>query len=377
MTNIEQFINYNKKTCQYQNQNNNSNYPSIDNSDMNIPKRTSKYLLVDNFLSEYNTDIEKELLMQNILLLDKIPTEGSTKLVNSDTVFKVIRENKQITDQLIELINHLQISKTDKTQTNELVELIENKIDRAQVDELLLTKADIEDLHKIATSGSYNDLTNKPTKLSQFTNDTGYITSNHIARYIENYLENYVTDKKLSDIIGTDIRELIDENIETGLLNTIKEKVDKQELSAVAFSGDYIDLNRKPTKLSQFTNDVGYITENSSSAELINLINQKVDSSDLAPVATSGNYNDLQNKPTIQQFIIISESEYEQLTNYVQNAVYLVLEDEEPEIPEHTGWRLGDKLPMILSGDWKLGDGLPIILSGSWKFGDNLPIILN
>ena len=31
-------------------------------------------------------------------------------------------------------------------------------------------------LATVATSGSYNDLSNKPTKVSEFTNDAGYLT---------------------------------------------------------------------------------------------------------------------------------------------------------------------------------------------------------
>ena len=61
------------------------------------------------------------------------------------------------------------------------------------------------------------------------------------------------------------------------------------------------------------------------------------------------------------RFVIISESEYEQLTEYVQGVIYLILED--GESVNHTGWKLGDGLPIILSGEWKFGDNLPIILS--------------
>ena len=40
------------------------------------------------------------------------------------------------------------------------------------------TKANTSDLSTVATSGSYNDLSNKPTNVSTFTNDANYITSN-------------------------------------------------------------------------------------------------------------------------------------------------------------------------------------------------------
>lgn len=49
-----------------------------------------------------------------------------------------------------------------------------------KIDDQLDLKADIADLAEVATSGSYNDLSNKPnipTKTSDLTNDSGFITS--------------------------------------------------------------------------------------------------------------------------------------------------------------------------------------------------------
>ena len=93
-------------------------------------------------------------------------------------------------------------------------------------------------LATVATSGDYDDLMNKPTiptKTSDLTNDSGFV-------------------------IGT-------------------------SLSSVATSGDYDDLSNKPTipsKTSDLTNDSGFVIDTS-----------------LSSVATSGDYDDLSNKPTI------------------------------------------------------------------------------
>ncbi len=94
------------------------------------------------------------------------------------------------------------------------------------------------DLSAVATSGSYNDLLNKPiipsvpTNISAFTNDSGYLTQHQ-------------------DISG---------------------KANSSDLSAVATSGDYDDLLNKPTiptvptNISAFTNDAGYLTSHQSLA---------------------------------------------------------------------------------------------------------------
>lgn len=79
------------------------------------------------------------------------------------------------------------------------------------------------------------------------------------------------------------------------------------DLSVVAVSGDYDDLNNKPTKLSDFNNDIGFITKDANNltnyykkSDTDNLLDSKVDLNDLAKVATSGSYNDLNNKPSLK-----------------------------------------------------------------------------
>ena len=95
-------------------------------------------------------------------------------------------------------------------------------------------KANVADLATVATSGSYNDLADKPTIPSL----SGYATE----QWVQN--QNYLTEHQ--DISG---------------------KADIADLSNVAFSGDYEDLSNTPTiptvptNVSAFTNDVGYLTQ--------------------------------------------------------------------------------------------------------------------
>ena len=64
-------------------------------------------------------------------------------------------------------------------------------------------------------------------------------------------------------------------------------------LATIATSGSYDDLIDAPTKISDFTNDVGFITK-----DVGNLTNY-YKKTELAKVATSNNYNDLDNIPVL------------------------------------------------------------------------------
>ena len=120
------------------------------------------------------------------------------------------------------------------------------------------------DFATVATSGSYNDLSDTPTiptvptTVSSFTNDAGYLTEHQsLAGYAKT-----------------------------------------EDLATVATSGLYSDLSDTPTiptvptTVSSFTNDAGYLTEHQSLAAYAK-------TADLATVATSGSYNDLSDTPTI------------------------------------------------------------------------------
>lgn len=121
-------------------------------------------------------------------------------------------------------------------------------------------------LAAVATSGSYNDLSNKPiipTDTSDLTNNGGFLTAQDIS----------------------------------GKANTI-------DLAAVATSGSYNDLSNTPTiptTTSDLTNDSGFLTAHQD-------ISGKANVADLATVATSGSYNDLSNKPTIPAAVSVTNT---------------------------------------------------------------------
>lgn len=79
----------------------------------------------------------------------------------------------------------------------------------------------------------------------------------------------------------------------------------KPTFATVATTGDYNDLSNKPeipevpTALSAFTNDMNYQNASQVSTSIATALTPYTPSQNLAAVATSGNYSDLLNKPTI------------------------------------------------------------------------------
>ncbi len=136
-------------------------------------------------------------------------------------------------------------------------------------------KANTSDLSSVATSGSYNDLSNKPnipTKTSQLTNDSDFVVSSNLASVASS---GSYTDLSNKPTIPTKTSELTNDS----------NFVPSSSLATVATSGSYNDLSNTPTiptKTSDLTNDSNFVS-----------------SSSLATVATSGSYTDLSNTPTI------------------------------------------------------------------------------
>ena len=191
-------------------------------------------------------------------------------------------------------------------------------------------------LSSVATSGNYNDLIEKPTiptQVSDLTNDLGFITNtvNNLTNYtLTTSLAEVALTGQYSDIIGTPSLANV---ATTGLYEDL---INKPTLSTVASTGDYDDLINKPTiptKTSDLTNDSGFITNaniptktsdlTNDSGYITNSVNDLTNytlSSSLATVATSGEYSDLLNKPTIPT-VPTNVSSFNNDVGYITNTV--------------------------------------------------------
>lgn len=101
----------------------------------------------------------------------------------------------------------------------------------------------------------------------------------------ENPVQNKVITKTIEDV----------EQVTAAALNDLNDKkADRDELAQVAFTGDYNDLENKPAIPEDFVQQQVDWNATSGVTSIANKPN-------LATVATSGDYNDLSNKPEVEQ----------------------------------------------------------------------------
>jgi hypothetical protein len=207
------------------------------NTDIHTSKEELIQLIIDH-LESLDLGITKEVV-------SVLPTEN----ISDNTLYFVPNDKGSHNEYLYindmwELVGSTETNFTDyytKQETNTLLESKANSVHNHVV-------SDITDMPTI------------PTKTSELTNDSGYIT-----------------------------------NV------TWEDVIDKPELSQVAISGSYSDLNNTPTiptKTSQLINDSGFLTSSSgviTSVSWSDITNKP----NFATVATSGSYTDLSNTPTI------------------------------------------------------------------------------
>ena len=176
-------------------------------------------------------------------------------------------------------------------------------------------KNTIDGLSDVASSGSYTDLTNKPTipdSTSDLTNDSGFITSaaitgkedssNKVASWSSTTTDaHYPSEKLVKSSLDNKVDKVSGKGLSTNDYdNTAKNKVDN--LKTVATSGSYNDLTNKPT-IPTVVNTIENGNSNAISSDAVyDALALKADNSSLATVATSGSYNDLTDKPTISDF---------------------------------------------------------------------------
>lgn len=211
------------------------------NNNISLGVQTSKSY-TDNSLDNIIDSVELDNILKENLKLDD----------NLD--FENVYIEDIIAREKIEELNTTLKTKADKTE-------LHNHSNKSVLDNITSAKV-TEWNNKSTFSGSYNDLTNKPTiptKVSELTNDSGYLTA---------IPSEYVTETALNSkgyLVAQDISHKADKtelhNHENkSVLDSITSTKISQWDNKSNFSGNYNDLTNKPTiptKISQLENDTG------------------------------------------------------------------------------------------------------------------------
>lgn len=184
-----------------------------------------------------------------------------------------------------------------------------NISDQLDLQNELTIKVNRSELARVATSGSYNDLSEKPTiptKTSELDNDSGFLTEHQSIKTING-----------ESLIGNG------------------------NLEIEGFSGDYNDLTNKPdipTKTSELTNDSGFLTEHQP---LKTINNESIVGEGNIEIEVGSVTNDWFG--TKEMFEAIPENEIDDNTNYYisDNLDYSQI-DNTPFIPSRTSEILND-----------------------------------
>lgn len=269
---------------------------------------------------------------------------GGIKVGNGFTPFNDLDYIPALDQTTISRLNDLEVEmelKVDKVEgkglsTEDFTTALKNKLEH-------INWSDIEDKPNI------------PTKTSDLTNDSGYISTevdpvfsaspsanitsqditnwNNKSDFSGNY--NDLTHKPNLSMVATtgDYDDLSNKpNIPTDYVSYLPQELTEDQKGQVrsnigagasSFSGDYNDLTNKPTipsKTSDLVNDSGFITTETepqftaspahgitsqdiedwnNKSDFSGSYNDLTDKPSLATVATSGDYNDLSNTPTI------------------------------------------------------------------------------
>ena len=184
--------------------------------------------------------------------------------------------------------------------------------------------AESSNLATVATTGSYDDLVDKPTIPSAQVNADWDATSGVSEILNKPNLATVATTGDYSDLVNTPSIPAAQINSDWTASSGVSEILHKPDLSVyaqssdlatVATTGDYDDLQNKPSiPAAQIQSDW---TESDSSSKAY--IQHKPDlsvyaqSADLATVATTGDYTDLQNKPSLAT--VATTGNYNDLSN--------------------------------------------------------------
>ena len=216
----------------------------------------------------YHYDINKKSYFDGAVSSKELINFNVNNIEPTQTGSSVSKTSTWLWQYLVQAVNWLKANNVRLSAYNTKVATLEqadsdnNAYTQSVKTDLLAVIEELSNgLATVARSGSYNDLTDKPTFSGSY---------------------NDLTDKPTLATVATsgDYNDLLNKPAFSGSYNDL---TDKPTLATVATSGSYNDLTDKPT-LATVATSGSY--------------NDLTDKPTLASVATSGSYNDLTDKPT-------------------------------------------------------------------------------
>ena len=169
-------------------------------------------------------------------------------------------------------------------------------------------------LATVATTGSYNNLSDKPTIPAAQVNSDWNSNSGVSQILNKPSLAAVATSGSYDDLTNKPTIPAAQVNSDWNSNSGVSQILNKPSLAAVATSGSYDDLTNKPTiPAAQVNSDW-----NSNSG-----VSQILNKPSLAAVATSGNYNDLTNKPDFSTTEITSSCTFTEDISGTNTRVYV------------------------------------------------------
>ena len=189
-----------------------------------------------------------------------------------------------------------------------------NIVKKSSTSGLLKNDGSVDTTAYSTFDGNYNNLTNKPTiptiptNVSAFTNDVGYLTQH---QSLANYIQKSSTSGLLKNDGTVDTTSYLSSlpshthddryYTESEMDSLLNNKLDVED----AFSGSYNDLSDVPTSFNPSSH-------NHSISDVSNLqtsLNAKLETGDVGSAALSNDYYDLDNLPSL------FDGDYDSLTN--------------------------------------------------------------
>ena len=378
---------------------------SLDHECFKLPEKDKKYLLKNNFLSEYFSERDKARVRSNLgitSLLDELKSFILAKLFDEEgnitfdlepheDAFDKVLSSAVIYNILLKYYTKEELDEWRESLIGDIYNKIQELKDTIHVDNQLNENSEYPVQNKVLYQ-IIDQINSAYSRLSQFKADKeellNYYTVDEIDQLIRNYYTKDQADKSNQSLdqkiggINQELNQAVEnfnqsinevDNKVNQLDNQVKQ-LDRSVSQNIVVNGDNKTIKKEDgilstlLRLHQLTEQEINDDSIESAYELQNSEGEKIGDRIVVnkQVDYSGVIEQLQRQiqqlqESQQKYIIIDESAYEQLTSYVQGAIYLVLED--GESVNNTGWKLGDGLPIILSGEWQFGDNLPIILS--------------